>query len=413
MGPSTKTVITVILTWFALSGGLFTIANGGDLNYKEALSKAIMFLEAQRSGKLAHSRFPWRGDSALDDGKLANVGDPQADHVCWVRPENMQTPRTVQRIDESTPGTEVAAETSAALAASSIVFRSENRTYSRRLLNKAKLLFQFAKDSPKASFDGGKPFYCSFSGFKDELLWAGSWLYIATRRPTYLKFVSQEATSSTVDEFNWDLKFAAAQVLLTKEYLDGEKSLQNFKAQADSYICSVLPESPYMQVHYSKGGLLFLRSGANTQYACAAALLFSIYSDVLAKHNEKVTCGNKQFGPSDLMAFAKGQIDYILGKNPLGRSYMVGFGNKPPLQAHHRGASVPVHEANQVSNCGMTFAMWLDNDGPNPNELTGAIVGGPDRYDNFNDKRWASAMTEPVTYTNTLAIGTLAKLAAQ
>lgn len=56
------------------------------------------------------------------------------------------------------------------------------------------------------------------------------------------------------------------------------------------------------------GGLLFLRSGANTQYACAAALLFSIYSDVLAKHNEKVTCGNKQFGPSDLMAFAKGQV---------------------------------------------------------------------------------------------------------
>lgn len=74
MGPSTKTIITVILTWFALSGGLFTAANGGDLNYKEALSKAIMFLEAQRSGKLAHSRFPWRGDSALDDGKLANVG---------------------------------------------------------------------------------------------------------------------------------------------------------------------------------------------------------------------------------------------------------------------------------------------------------------------------------------------------
>lgn len=68
------------------------------------------------------------------------MGDPKADHVCWVRPENMQTPRTVQRIDESTPGTEVAAETSAALAAASIVFRSENRTYSRRLLNKAKLV---------------------------------------------------------------------------------------------------------------------------------------------------------------------------------------------------------------------------------------------------------------------------------
>jgi len=34
-------------------------------------------------------------------------------------------------------------------------------------------------------------------------------------------------------------------------------------------------------------------------------------------------------------------MDYILGKNPEGRSYMVGFGNNPPTQAHHRGASVP------------------------------------------------------------------------
>lgn len=79
MGPCTKAVITVILTWFALSCGLIIVVNGhddggGDFNYKEALTKAILFLEAQRSGKLTNSRIPWRGDSALDDGKLANVG---------------------------------------------------------------------------------------------------------------------------------------------------------------------------------------------------------------------------------------------------------------------------------------------------------------------------------------------------
>lgn len=105
------------------------------------------------------------------------------------------------------------------------------------------------------------------------------------------------------------------------------------------------------------------------------------------------------------------QIDYILGKNPLGRSYMVGFGNNPPTQAHHRGASVPLEEADKVTHCGMTFAMWKDKKGPNPNELTGAIVGGPDRNDNFMDLRSMSSFTEPVTYTNSLAIGSLAKLA--
>ena len=67
-------------------------------------------------------------------------GDPVQDHQCWIRPENMKTPRTVLKIDENTPGTEIAAETAAAMAASSIVFREKDRVYSRRLLNKAKLV---------------------------------------------------------------------------------------------------------------------------------------------------------------------------------------------------------------------------------------------------------------------------------
>ena len=48
--------------------------NGTFINYKDALTKSLIFLEAQRSGKLPpNNRVPWRGDSALDDGKLVNV----------------------------------------------------------------------------------------------------------------------------------------------------------------------------------------------------------------------------------------------------------------------------------------------------------------------------------------------------
>lgn len=68
------------------------------------------------------------------------VGDPVKDHECWMRPENMQTPRTLYKINQVEPGTEIAAETAAAMAASSIVFRETDRKYSRRLLNKAKLV---------------------------------------------------------------------------------------------------------------------------------------------------------------------------------------------------------------------------------------------------------------------------------
>ena len=71
---------------------------------------------------------------------MVQVGDPVADHQCWIRPENMATPRTVLKIDEGSPGTEIAAETAAAMAAASMVFRSSDRKYARSLLNKAKLV---------------------------------------------------------------------------------------------------------------------------------------------------------------------------------------------------------------------------------------------------------------------------------
>lgn len=62
-----------ILVWIALLDGLFVSVNG-DFNYQEALAKSIIFLEAQRSGKLPPNHRPkWRGDSGLEDGKLANV----------------------------------------------------------------------------------------------------------------------------------------------------------------------------------------------------------------------------------------------------------------------------------------------------------------------------------------------------
>ena len=465
--------------------GLISIVcvNGTNINYKEALTKSLIFLEAQRSGKLPpNNRVPWRGDSALDDGKLANVdltggyydagdnvkyglpmaftittlawsaissdkelraagelenthaairwgtdyflkcssrknrlyvqvGDPNLDHKCWARPENMQTPRTVLQISDKDPGTEIAAETAAALAASSIVFRRIDHKYSRRLLNKAKLLFKLAK-SHKGSYDGACPFYCSCSGYNDELLWAATWLYKATRKQEYLSYLKFEAISGYVAEFSWDLKYAGAQMLIVKMIFEGIKGLDLYKQQADSFICSNLPGSPYHQVFNTPGGMIHLRDGANTQYVTATAFLFSAYAELLQKHNQKIYCGKNQFDSTHLMAFAKKQIDYILGHNPQGRSYMVGFGPNPPKQAHHRGASVPLAEANAPLSCPLSFVKWFNKNQPNANELTGAIVGGPDRQDKFQDFRWTSVYTEPCTYINSIAVGLLAKLAA-
>lgn len=46
----------------------------GEFDYKDSLHKSILFLEAQRSGKLSsRNRISWRGDSAVTDGHMQNV----------------------------------------------------------------------------------------------------------------------------------------------------------------------------------------------------------------------------------------------------------------------------------------------------------------------------------------------------
>lgn len=66
------------------------------------------------------------------------MGDGNSDHQCWERPEDMDTARTLYKIDANSPGTEVAAESAAALSAASIVFQKVDRNYSSRLLAQSK-----------------------------------------------------------------------------------------------------------------------------------------------------------------------------------------------------------------------------------------------------------------------------------
>lgn len=87
---------------------------------------------------------------------------------------------------------------------------------------------------------------------QDELLWAASWLYIATKNPKYRSHI-KEAISASVAEFSWDLKYAGAQVLLTGLHLTGEVGLNDFKTQADNFVCAVLPDTAFRQIYISPG----------------------------------------------------------------------------------------------------------------------------------------------------------------
>jgi hypothetical protein len=128
----------------------------------------------------------------------------------------------------------------------------------------------------------------------------------------------------------------------------------------------------------------------------------------------RVSCGSGTGVPaSALVAAAKRQVDYILGANPTGMSYMVRFGARYPQHVHHRGASMPSvrdHPARIGYDEGFRY---LHSPDPDANVLVGTVVGGPDGSDDaFTDSRDNYAQTEPSTYTNALLVGVLAFFAA-
>ncbi|XP_076917362.1 endoglucanase 11-like [Bidens hawaiensis] len=459
------------------------------LDYKDALSKTILYFESQRSGHLPFSqRATWRDHSGLTDGleqgvdlvggyydagdnikfglpmaftvtmlswsvveyheEIAaagelqhaleaikwgtdyfikahthphvlwvQVGDGETDHYCWQRPEDMTTSRRAYKIDEKHPGSDVAGETAAAMAAASIVFRTTNPHYSHLLLHHAKQLFEFG-DKFRGKYDDDlknvKGFYPSVSGYKDELLWAGLWLYKATRKMEYMDYVIQNAHSFggitwAMQEFSWDVKYAGVQVMASMLHRDKhDETLNKYREKAEHYICSCLNKTKH-----TPGGLLFTRKWNNLQYVSNAAFLLTVYSDHLKSTNQNIICHNNvTIGADDVFNFAKSQVDYILGLNPINISYLVGYGTKYPKRVHHRGASIISYKSNKAFiGCMQGYRGWFGRRRANPNVLTGAVVGGPDDHDRFTDVRANYMQTEACTYNAAPLVGTLGKLA--
>merc|ERR1712073_33775 len=157
--------------------------------------------------------------------------------------------------------------------------------------------------------------------------------------------------------FGWDNKVAGVQVLMydiTGQDPAYEKCVHN-------YVSGLKPGA----ATYTPGGLIFVDNWGSNRHAGNNALLCA----QLAEMGYQNTKCNK---------FVHNQNGYLLGDT--GRSYKVGFGGNPPLRPHHRASSCP----DMPAPCG-------DNEknspAANPQTLTGALVGGPDSYDNYNDAR--------------------------
>jgi endoglucanase len=300
------------------------------------------------------------------------IGQGNADHAFWGPPEVVEEKTSASRIayniSTTCKGPDLASETAAAMAASSMVFKATDATYSATLLTHAKQLYALAvatvgtngvENNYANCITDAKNFYnAGFGVYWDEMAWGALWLYRATGDTAYLdkfreyypKMGSETGTTTPVFTWSqgWNDKAYGTYVLAA-----GLLNEAKFHTDAQRYLD-----------HWSTGagrrtgaGLMVVdpQGWGTNRYAGNAAFLALYYADKLGASNPK---------SATYKTFGKRQIDYILGDNPRNSSYVVGYGLNPPRNVHHRGAHG-------------SWANSISTPAQSRHIIYGALVGGP------------------------------------
>jgi hypothetical protein len=324
------------------------------------------------------------------------VGNGDADHRWWGPAEVLPMPRPAYKIDASCGGSELAAETAAAMAASSMVFRPTDAAYADTLLTHARQLYTFAETVRRMYHEcitDVTAFYRSWSGYADELVWGAIWLYRATGDAAYLAKAetgydaqgneNQSSTKLYKWTISWDNKQFGTYVLLA--HLTGnQKYLDDANRWLDWFTVGVNGE----KVRTSPGGMVVVDSWGALRYAANTAFVALV-------HGDHITDPVRRQRYHD---FAVRQIDYALGANPRRSSYVIGFGANPPKNPHHRTAHGSWWDSQQVPV-------------ETRHVLYGALVGGPSAPDDaYADNRGDYVMNEVATDYNAGFTSAVARL---
>ncbi|WCN83055.1 glycoside hydrolase family 9 protein [Micromonospora sp. LH3U1] len=396
-----------------LTGGWYDAGDHVKFGFPMAFSATMLAWGAveYRSGYTASGQLPhllnnlrYVNDYFIKAHPSANVlygqvGKGDDDHKWWGPAEVMAMARPAYKIDASCGGADLAGETAAAMAASSMVFRPTDAAYADRLLGHARQLYTFADTVRKSYHEcitDATSFYRSWSGWQDELVWAAIWLHRATGEASYLAKAESEydklgtENQSTTRSYKWtiawDNKQFGAYVLLAN--LTGkQKYVDDANRWLDYWTVGVNGQ----RVPYSPGGMAVLDSWGALRYAANTSFAALVYSD-------KTTDTTRKARYHD---FAVRQINYALGDNPRNSSYVIGFGANAPRNPHHRTA----------------HGSWWDSQTvpvETRHTLYGALVGGPSAAnDAYSDSRSDYVMNEVATDYNAGFTSALVRLTSE
>ncbi len=340
-------------------------------------------------------------------------------HSVYTAPEVTAglTVREALRVNTTVRGPDVAGALSAAMAASALVFwRDGDRNYANALLQRAEKLLKYAERYPfdGNSTSGGNPLAIRPNGgttaveyrsndARDEVHFASAFVHRAKKEMdggyngVYLGFArgwyNDRIAGNAGDYWGWwkDLLIGSYNHAAGLAWGQAEPADTTTQGWANSTI-GLLDAwvKAQGQCATTPGGLRYRTAynGAfNLKWLVNQAALVQMMADWTTDTNRR----------QQYRSFVTGQVDYMLGSNPRNASYVVGFGSNYSRRVDHRAAHggwagfesiTPGHEYYQDLNRHIIY---------------GALLGGPDNSDNFDDG-WSRTdrhyHTEPTLDTN-------------
>ena len=352
-----------------------------------------------------------------------------------------------------TPASDQCAGASASLAINYLNFKDTDPEYAEECLKYALALYDFAVEThadlgdksltvTSLGYDGG--FYTSSYDY-DELAWAAVWLYYCTENYDYIDDIISVDETVTGEMgahpytgymrriisdtgncwqniwvhcwdtiwggvfaklapitnisrdwyiFRWNLEYWSGMTpadaaeaefdvpVTAHKYFGQDDVIWNTKITAKEI--ADLPETDGAWLAKTPAGFAMLNDYGSARYNTAAGMCAMVYA--------------KETGDMTFAEWAKGQMEYILGDNPMGYAYEVGYENSYATFPHHRAA-----------HCSPTQAM----DNPETYQihtLYGALVGGPDAKDYHHDETKDYIYNEVTDDYNAAFTGALAGL---
>lgn len=325
------------------------------LGYSEFPAGFDDYYSTDYHGYVASGDYTWEGKKGVPDGipdvlneaKYATdfilkavrsssifyyqKGNGDDDHKVWC---TSPTKSTLSKSDGGEAGgsreiskatgnvTSMACLAGASLAVMAREYKKFDPAYAQQCLEKALVAYEFVTGTSKGNSVGATSFYGNKPKFvTDEVVFYAE-LYRTTGDSKYLKAAegaSSWMTASTTYDYNFSLCYNNTEDLACylMASLGDATSYSSYAMTAMDYYINTMykPTSGYF-LNKKNDAWGVLRFPANQAFS------YALY--------------DKLKGVTTVNPYSLTSIEYIMGKNGAGFSYIVGFGNKHPFYPHHR-----------------------------------------------------------------------------